>query len=124
MTKIFFSVLNHIFKGYEKYRGSLETTRKGAIISSAQGESKAYALKDLEARGTMFVGHGDKVYAGMVIGECSKDGDLEVNPVKSKALTNMRAAGKDDDLRLTPAKSMSLEETIAYIECMLFRIAQ
>jgi GTP-binding protein len=76
----------------------------------------AYALWNLEERGKMFIGHNEKVYSGMIIGEHSRDNDLEVNPLKGKKLTNVRASGKDDAVVLTPPIRMSLEEAIAYID--------
>jgi GTP-binding protein len=76
----------------------------------------AYALKDVEARGKLFISPGTKVYPGMIIGEHSRDSDLEVNPVKSKALTNFRAAGKEEQIRLVPIQSFSLEQLISYIQ--------
>ena len=104
-----------IFHGYEAWKGPIDTRFKGVLISNAQAKAVAYALFGLEDRGTMFVTHGDEVYIGMIVGENAKDNDLEVNVVKGKQLTNMRASGKDDTVSLTPAKKMSLEESIAYI---------
>ncbi|KAJ3190762.1 hypothetical protein HK101_008402 [Irineochytrium annulatum] len=109
-------VLNHILKGYEPYKGPLDRTRKGSILSTASGETTAYALRDIEARGKLFVVPGTKVYPGMVIGEHSRDFDLEVNPVKAKQLTNIRAAGKEDQIRLTPVEQLGLERLISYIQ--------
>ena len=80
------------------------------------GEATAYALSAIEPRGKLFITPGTKVYPGMIIGEHSREHDLEVNPVKCKALTNMRAAGKEDSIRLTPIKPLTLEEMISYIQ--------
>ncbi|MEM7213331.1 MAG: hypothetical protein AAF479_15835, partial [Pseudomonadota bacterium] len=89
--------------------------RRGVLISMEAGDSVAYALFNLEDRGKMFIGAGEKVYQGMVIGEHSRDNDLEVNPLKGKKLTNVRASGKDDAVVLTTPVRLSLEEAIAYI---------
>ena len=102
--------------GYEPYKGSFDKTRKGSIISMASGTTTAYALRDIEPRGKLFITPGTVVYPGMIIGEHSRDNDLEVNPVKMKALTNFRAAGKEDTIRLTPVESMPLEKMISYIQ--------
>ncbi|KAJ3109288.1 hypothetical protein HDU97_007782 [Phlyctochytrium planicorne] len=108
--------LNHILKGYEPFKGVLEKSRKGSIISLASGETTAYALRDIEARGKLFILPGTKVYPGMVIGEHNRDQDLEVNPVKAKHLTNMRVVGKEDQIRLTPVESLGLERLMSYIQ--------
>jgi GTP-binding protein len=86
------------------------------LISTDTGESVAYALWNLEARGMMFIDPGVAVYQGMIIGESNRSQDLEINPLKSKQLSNVRAAGKDEAIRLTPPRRLSLEEAIAYIE--------
>jgi GTP-binding protein len=86
------------------------------LISNAGGNSVAYALMNLEDRGAMFISSGVAVYEGMIIGENSRGNDLEVNPMKAKQLTNIRASGTDEAVRLTPARRMSLEQTIAYIQ--------
>ena len=97
------------------WRGAIEERRNGALISTANGEAVPYALYNLEDRGVMFIGPGTKVYRGMVIGEHTRGSDLEVNPLKTKQLTNIRAAGKDDAVRLTTPRPMRLEEAISYI---------
>ncbi|MDP2193421.1 MAG: EF-Tu/IF-2/RF-3 family GTPase, partial [Alphaproteobacteria bacterium] len=109
-------VMNRIFHSYGDYRGEITTHRRGALISTENGDAVAYALWNLEERGTMFISPGDKVYLGMVIGENSRDNDLEVNPLKGKQLTNMRASGKDEAVKLTPPKAMTLEQAISYIQ--------
>ena len=86
------------------------------LISNGDGETSAFALWKLEERGTMFVGGGEKTYMGMIIGENSRADDLDVNPMKAKQLTNVRAAGKDEAIRLTPPRRLTLEQAIAYIE--------
>jgi GTP-binding protein len=109
-------VLNHLFLRYDAYKGKLDRSRKGAMISSAAGQTTAHALEGLEPRGVLFVGPGTKVYPGMIIGEHNRDHDLEVNPVKAKQLTNFRTTLKEDAVRLTPPKNMTLEEIIAYCQ--------
>ena len=86
------------------------------LISSEPGEAVQYALFSLQERGTLFVDPGDKVYVGLILGEHSRENDLDVNPIKEKKLTNIRAAGKDEALLLVPPRRMSLEQAIAYIE--------
>ena len=108
-------VMNRLFHAYEPYRGNIAQRHTGVLVSSEQGEAVAYALWNLEDRGPMMVRPGDKVYSGMIIGEHTRGNDLEVNPLKSKKLTNIRAAGKDDAVLLTPPIDMSLEKAIAYI---------
>jgi len=109
-------VMNRIFAGYGPWKGSIEGRRNGALISSEDGEAVQYALFALQDRGTMFVSPGDKVYVGMILGEHSRENDLDINPVKEKKLTNIRAAGKDEALLLVPPRKMSLEQAIAYVE--------
>jgi GTP-binding protein len=109
-------VLNRVFSHYEPYKGAIEGRRNGALISNSDGETAAYALWNLEDRGVMFVGAGEKIYQGMIIGENSKPDDLDVNPMKAKQLTNVRASGKDEAIRLTPPRRLTLEQAIAYIE--------
>ena len=108
-------VLNRVFSHYEPYKGAIEGRRNGALISNSDGETAAFALWNLEDRGTMFVGSGEKTYQGMIIGENAKPDDLDVNPMKSKQLTNVRASGKDEAIRLTPPRRLTLEQAIAYI---------
>ncbi len=109
-------IMNRLFHGYEAYAGPIEGRRNGSLISNVDGETTQYALFALQERGTLFVDPGTKVYEGLIIGENSRGDDLEVNPVKEKKLTNIRAAGKDDALLLVPPRRMSLEQAIAYIE--------
>jgi len=108
-------VLNRVFSHYEPYKGAIEGRRNGALISNSDGETAAFALWNLEDRGTMFVGAGEKTYQGMIIGENAKPDDLDVNPMKAKQLTNVRASGKDEAIRLTPPRRLTLEQAIAYI---------
>ncbi len=109
-------IMNRLFSGYEAWAGPLEGRRNGSLISSEPGEAIHYALFYLQERGTLFVNPGDKVYVGLILGENSRDSDLDVNPIKEKKLTNVRASGKDDAMLLIPPRRMSLEQAIAYIE--------
>ncbi|WP_170375397.1 translational GTPase TypA [Ruegeria atlantica] len=109
-------VLNRVFHGWAAHKGPIPGRRAGVLISMEKGQAVAYALWNLEERGRMFVAPQTDVYQGMVIGEHSRDNDLEVNPLKGKKLTNVRASGSDDAVRLTPHVQFSLEEAIAYID--------
>ncbi len=109
-------VLNRIFHGWAPHKGPIQGRRQGVLISMENGVSVAYALWNLEVRGKLFIGAQEQVYEGMLIGEHSRDNDLEVNPLKGKKLTNIRASGTDEAVRLTPPVRMSLEEAIAYID--------
>ncbi len=108
--------LNRIFHSYQAYKGDIVGRRNGVLISNSQGEAVAYALWNLEDRGMMFVSPKTKLYEGMIIGEHNRDNDLEVNPIKGKQLTNIRAAGSDENVKLTPPKLFTLEETLSYIK--------
>ncbi|KAK8716381.1 hypothetical protein V6N13_043692 [Hibiscus sabdariffa] len=107
--------MHRAFLSYEKYRGPLGNVRKGVLVSMGYGTITAYALMSLEARGTLFVTPGMEAYDGMIVGEHSRDTDLDVNPVRSKELSNMRAAGKDENVKLSPPRLMTLEEAIGYV---------
>lgn len=109
-------VMNRIFKAYEPFRGDVEGRRNGVLISTADGEAVPYGLWYIEERGTLFISAGAKVYRGMVIGENARPGDLEVNPLRAKQLTNIRTTSKDEAVRLTPPRPLTLEQAIAYIE--------
>jgi GTP-binding protein len=110
-------IMNRLFEKYGPHKGNIEGRKNGVLISNGAGEANSYALGPLEERGILFVGHGEALYEGMVIGENAKTDDLEVNPMKAKQLTNFRASGgKDDAIRLTPPKKMTLEQAIAYID--------
>jgi GTP-binding protein len=108
-------VLNRIFHAYVPYKGEIAYKKNGALISTEAGEAVAYALWNLQDRGTMFIKPQQKVYSGMVIGENSKQGDLEVNVLKGKQLTNVRASGTDEAIRLIPARELTLEDMITYV---------
>ncbi|MCC8377711.1 MAG: translational GTPase TypA [Rickettsia endosymbiont of Graphium doson] len=109
-------IMNRIFYGYADYKGTIEGRTKGVLISNGDGDAVAYALWNLEDRGKMFINPGDKVYRGMIIGEHSRDNDLEVNPLKAKQLSNVRASGKDEAIKLTPPMLLTLEQAISYIQ--------
>ncbi|WP_322866106.1 translational GTPase TypA [Aquicoccus sp. G2-2] len=108
-------VLNRVFHGWAPHKGPIPGRRAGVLISMENGETVAYALWNLEDRGKMFLGAQTSVYTGMIIGEHSRENDLEVNPLKGKKLTNVRASGTDEAVRLTTPVTLSLEEAIAYI---------
>jgi GTP-binding protein len=109
-------VMNRVFKEYGPYKGAIEGRSRGVLISLEDGEAQTYALWYLEERGTLFIPSGVKIYQGMIIGENARDNDMDVNPLKSKQLTNFRASGKDEAVRLTPHRQLTLEQAIAYIE--------
>jgi GTP-binding protein len=109
-------IMNRLFEKYGPHKGKIEGRKNGVLISNGSGEANAYALGPLEERGVLMVGVGEALYEGMIIGENAKPEDLEVNPMKSKALTNFRASGKDDSIRLTPPRKLTLEQAIAYID--------
>jgi len=109
-------IMNRLFEKYGPYKGAIEGRANGVLISNGSGEAVAYALNALEDRGVLFVSPQEKIYEGMIIGENAKPDDLEVNPMKSKQLTNFRSTGKDDAIRLTPPRIMTLEQAIAYID--------
>ena len=109
-------VLNRVFYEWSPYKGNIPGRRSGVLISMENGISVAYALFNLEERGKMFIGAQEDVYEGMIIGEHSRENDLEVNPLKGKKLTNVRASGTDEAVRLTTPVIHSLEEAIAYID--------
>ncbi|TDG95601.1 translational GTPase TypA [Cardinium endosymbiont of Culicoides punctatus] len=109
-------VMNRTFHSYSTYRGAISGRRNGVLISMGSGDAVAYALGNLTDRGKMFIAPGEKVYGGMIVGEHNRDNDLEVNILKGKQLTNMRASSSDETIRLSPPIVMTLEEAIAYIK--------
>ncbi len=109
-------VMNRVFHAWAPFKGEIAGRRNGALISNDQGEAVAYALWNLEERGVLFIDPGEPVYEGMVIGENSRPDDLDVNPLKGKKLTNVRASGKDEAIRLTPPRRFTLEQAIAWID--------
>ncbi len=109
-------IMNRLFEKYGPHKGNIEGRKNGVLISNGAGEAVAYALGPLEERGILMVSPGEALYEGMIIGENAKPDDLEVNPMKSKQLTNFRSTGKDDAIRLTPPWRMTLEQAIAYVD--------
>ncbi len=108
-------IMNATFSGYEEHRGNFVSRLTGSLISDRAGNAVAYALYNLEPRGTLFVVPGDPVYEGMVVGEHNKDNDIDVNPTKEKKLTNLRASGKDENIILTPVRPMTLEHALHFL---------
>jgi GTP-binding protein len=109
------AVLNRVFHSYAEYKGDIAGRRTGVLIANDAGEAVAYAMWKLEDRGPMMIEPGTKVYRGMIVGEHTRDNDLEINVLRGKQLTNIRAAGKDEAVRLTPPIRMTLEKALAYI---------
>ncbi len=109
-------VMNRIYHSHQPFKGSIQGRRNGVLISTDQGDAVAYAIFNLQDRGTMFIKHQDKVYRGMIVGEHNRDNDLEINVLKGKQLTNIRAAGADEAVRLVPPRIMSLEDMMSYIQ--------
>jgi GTP-binding protein len=109
-------VMSRLFHGYGAYKGPIEGRRNGVLISNGDGNAVAYALWYLEERGSMFINPGEAVYEGMIIGEHTRSNDLEINPLRSKQLTNIRTTSKDEAIRLIPPRQMTLEQALAYIE--------
>jgi GTP-binding protein len=109
-------IMNRLFHGYAPYKGPIQGRRNGVLVSLEQGKAVAYALWYLEERGPLFIEPGEAVYGGMIIGENARGNDLDVNPLKTKQLTNVRASGKDENVMLTPPVRMTLEKAIAYVE--------
>ena len=108
-------VLNRIFHAYIPYKGEVAYKKNGALIATDAGEAVAFALWNLQDRGTMFIKPQQKVYTGMIVGENAKQGDLEVNVLKGKQLSNVRASGTDEAIRLTPPRELTLEDMITYV---------
>ena len=109
-------IMNRLFHAYAPYKGEIQGRRNGVLISTEAGEAMAYALWNLEDRGPMMIDPGVRVYAGMIVGEHTRDNDLEVNVLKAKKLTNIRTTSKDEAIRLTPPIHMTLERALAYIQ--------
>ena len=109
-------VINRTFKFFDVYKGHIEDRRNGVLVSTEQGNAVAFALFNLQERGKLFIKPQDKVYEGMIVGEHSRKNDLEVNPLKGKKLTNIRASGTDEAVKLTPSTKMSLERMMSYVK--------
>jgi GTP-binding protein len=108
-------VMNTLFDGYIPYQGEIPQRPTGALIADRQGVTTTYSLNGLQERGVLFVAAGIEVYEGMIVGEHNRDNDLDVNVVREKKLTNMRASSADDAIRLVPVKAQNLEQTIEFI---------
>jgi len=108
-------IMNHVFYGYEPYKGDIQTRTRGSIIAWENGESTTYGLYNAQERGTLFIGPGVRVYEGMIVGESSRPEDIVINVCKKKHVTNLRAAGSEETLRLTPPKILSLEQCLEFI---------
>ena len=109
-------ILNRAFHSYEEFKGDILGKSRGALISMEKGKAVQYALFHLEDRGYFFIRPGEEIYPGMIVGEHNRNNDLEVNPIRGKKLTNVRASGHDESLRLTTARRLKLEEAISYIK--------
>ena len=109
-------IINTIFDGYGPFKGEIQYRKQGSIIAFESGESITYGLFNAQERGILFIGPGEKVYSGMVIGQTGKAEDVEVNVCKKKQLTNTRASGSDDALKLTPHRELTLEQALDFIE--------
>ena len=108
-------VLSYVFDGYGPHAGEMRNRKNGVLISMLSGSTVAYALFNLQNRGRLFLGPGEEIYKGQIVGEHCRDNDLAVNPAKGKQLTNVRASGSDENVVLTPPTMLSLEDCIAYI---------
>ena len=107
--------MNSFISGNEPYRGDFPVRQTGSLIADRQGEGVPYALFNLEPRGQLFITPGEPVYEGMIVGEHNRENDLNVNPCKTKKLSNVRASGKDDAVTLTPTTAMTLERAVQFI---------
>ena len=109
-------IINTIFNGYGPYKGDMMYRNQGSLIAFESGTSITYGLYNAQDRGTLFIGPGEQVYAGMVIGQTGKAEDIEINVCKAKHLTNTRSSGADDALKLTPPRVLSLEQALEFID--------
>jgi GTP-binding protein len=107
--------LHHVFEGYEPWHGELRTRPSGSLVADRQGATTTFALLNLQERGVMFVGPGEDVYEGMIVGENARADDMDVNPTKEKQLTNMRKANAEELVRLIPKSSLSLEQALEFL---------
>ncbi|WP_244833257.1 translational GTPase TypA [Clostridium sp. BJN0001] len=108
-------IMNHVFDGYEKYKGDIPGRTRGSLVSFENGVSITYGLYNAQERGELFIGAGVEVYQGMIVGECSRPDDIDINVCKGKKLTNTRSSGADDSLKLTPPTQFSLEQSLEYV---------
>ena len=109
------AVMTHRFEEYAPYAGDLETRQSGSLVSLETGQARAFEIDRLQDRGTFFIDPGEDIYKGQIVGECARDKDMELNLIKGKKLTNMRASGSDKGLRIAPARKLSLEEYLEWI---------
>ena len=109
-------IMNHVFRGYEPFKGDIKRRNRGVLVAWEAGESNAYGLYNAQDRGNLFIGPGIQVYEGMIVGVCSRNEDIVINVCKRKHVTNMRASGSDEALRLVPHINMSLEQNLEFIE--------
>jgi GTP-binding protein len=107
--------MNHLFDGFAPWQGEIAQRVTGALVSDRTGKATAYAIENLQPRGTLFISPTKEVYEGMIVGEHNRPGDLDVNITKEKKLTNMRASGSDDLIQLAPPRRLSLEQAIEFI---------
>ena len=108
-------IMNHVFNGYGPYKGDIPTRSRGSIVSFEQGEAIAYGLFNAQERGKLFITPGTPVYEGMIVGECSRAEDIDINVCKGKKLTNTRASGSDDAVKLVPVTQLTLEQSLEFI---------
>lgn len=109
-------ICHRAFRRYDAYKGPLDQTRKGVLVSMAQGKTTAFALDLAQARGELFVAPGAEVYSGMIVGECSRDAEMELNPTKEKVLSNVRNTGSEEKTSLAPPRQVTLEDAIGYVQ--------
>ena len=108
-------IMNHVFHGYVPYKGDMSGRSRGSLVAFEQGETTGYGIFSLQDRGTMFISPGQQVYEGMIVGENTRDIDMDINPCKKKNVTNMRTSASDEAIRLTPPRILSLEQALEYI---------
>ena len=108
-------IMNHVFHGYAPYKGDIPGRTRGSLVAFEQGETTGYGIYSLQDRGVMFIEPGEQVYEGMIVGENSRDNDIDINPCKQKHVSNMRTSSSDEAIRLTPPRILSLEQAIEYI---------
>ena len=108
--------MNHIFHGYVPYKGDIPGRTRGSLVAFEEGETTGYGIFTLQDRGTMFISPGQMVYEGMIIGENTREMDMDINPCKAKHASNMRTTASDEAIRLTPPKILSLEQALEYIK--------
>lgn len=108
-------IMNHVFHGYAPYKGDIPGRTRGSLVAFEQGETTGYGIYTLQDRGTMFISPGEQVYEGMIVGENSRENDIDINPCKKKNVSNMRTSSSDEAIRLTPPRILSLEQAIEYI---------